>query len=125
MFSANFLASTQGLLVSASCSAVSLLVRCSALPLPNANASQETLLSGENPFSINKKDTISPTTDPITKFAVADRLFKIVGNPTLPSKVKERALYTLGLMCCGERLPFAKQIVIGFLQMAKDVSVVF
>ncbi|CAH2075093.1 unnamed protein product, partial [Iphiclides podalirius] len=119
---ANYLASPQTLLVSASVSAVSLLVRCSALPLPDCSESQAALLKADNPFSINKKDAppLTSATDDVTKFAVAERLFRIVGNPTLPSKVKERALQSLGLMCCGERLSFARQIVMGFLQMAKD-----
>ncbi|CAH0699772.1 unnamed protein product [Spodoptera exigua] len=116
---ANFLASSQTLLVSTSCSAISLLARCSGLPLPTSSTKQDTLLQGENPFNINKSDMNVDDND-VTKFTVADRLFKVVGNAKLPSKLKERALYTLGLLCCGERLPFAKQIVMGFLQMAKD-----
>lgn len=116
---ANFLASSQTMLVSTSCSAISLLARCSGLPLPPSSAKQDALLQGDNPFNINKSDTNVDDND-VTKFAVADRLFKVVGNAKLPSKLKERALYTLGLLCCGERLPFAKQIVMGFLQMAKD-----
>ncbi|KAH9632202.1 hypothetical protein HF086_015234 [Spodoptera exigua] len=116
---ANFLASSQTLLVSTSCSAISLLARCSGLPLPTSSTKQDALLQGENPFNINKSDTNVDDND-VTKFTVADRLFKVVGNAKLPSKLKERALYTLGLLCCGERLPFAKQIVMGFLQMAKD-----
>ncbi|XP_075970288.1 proteasome-associated protein ECM29 homolog [Anticarsia gemmatalis] len=114
---ANFLSSPQTLLINSSVSAISLLVRCSGLPLPDSSSKQATHLQGENPFNINSNDV---TDDDVTKFLVADRLFKIVGNAKLPSKVKERALYTLGLMCCGERLSFAKQIVMGFLQMAKD-----
>ncbi|XP_026729465.1 proteasome-associated protein ECM29 homolog [Trichoplusia ni] len=116
---ANFLASSQTLLISTSCSAISILSRVSGLPLPVASVKQEGLLKSENPFNINKSDTHIPDSE-VTKFAVADRLFKIVGNAKLPSKLKERALYTLGLLCCGERLSFAKQIVMGFLQMAKD-----
>ncbi|KAL0840590.1 hypothetical protein ABMA28_015796 [Loxostege sticticalis] len=117
---ANFLISQQTLLVSTSCSAVSLLARCSGLPLPNASEKQSASLLAENPFNVNKSDTNLDSTDEVTKFTVAERLFKIVGNAKLPSKVKERSLYTLGLLCCGERLSFAKQIVMGFLQMAKD-----
>ncbi|CAG5035645.1 unnamed protein product [Parnassius apollo] len=115
---ANFLASPLTLLVSTSCNSVSLLVRCSALPLPNTNTGQDSMLQADNPFNINQKD-YNPD-QVVTKYTVAERLFRIVGNHTLPSKVKERALFTLGLMCCGERLPFAKQIVKGLLQMAKD-----
>lgn len=115
---ANFLVSPQTLLVTTSVSAVSLLVRCSGLPLPDTSSKQNTFLQSDNPFNINKSNAES--CDDVTKFLVADRLFKIVGNAKLPSKVKERALYTLGLMCCGEQLSFAKQIVMGFLQMAKD-----
>lgn len=120
-FSANFLADSHALLVSTSCAAVSLLARCSGLPLPNFSPKQESLLQTDNPFNINKNDAID-TDDVVTKYTVADRLFKIVGNAKLPSKVKEKALFSLGLLCCGERFPFAKQIVKGFLQMAKDVS---
>nr|XP_049703179.1 proteasome adapter and scaffold protein ECM29 [Helicoverpa armigera] len=116
---ANFLSSPQPLLVSSSCSAISLLARCSGLPLPNTSAKQDELLNSDNPFNVNKSDSNVEEGD-VTKFIVADRLFKIVGNAKLPSKLKERALFTLGLLCCGERLPFAKQIVMGFLQMAKD-----
>ncbi|XP_026485739.2 proteasome-associated protein ECM29 homolog [Vanessa tameamea] len=116
---ANFLASSQTLLVSTSCTAISLLVRCSALPLPNISPRQESLLQSDNPF---KSDQSNATIldDEVTKFSVAERMFRIVENAKLPSKVKERSLFTLGLMCCGERIPFAKQIVQGFLQMAKD-----
>ncbi|KAG6456419.1 hypothetical protein O3G_MSEX009728 [Manduca sexta] len=113
------LAGPQVLLVSTSCSAVAVLVRCSGLPLPTATPNQEALLQSDNPFSVNKPDA-DDVGDVITKFTVADRLFRIVGNAKLPSKLKEKALRTVGLMCCGERLPFAKQIVMGFLQMAKD-----
>lgn len=121
-FSVNYLTNPQTLLVSTSCSAVSLLSRCSGLPLPNSSPKQDTHLKSDNPFNINKNESDN-FDDAITKYAVADRLFKIVGNAKLPSKVKEKALYTLGLLCCGERFPFAKEIVKGFLQMAKDVSV--
>ncbi|XP_032510836.2 proteasome adapter and scaffold protein ECM29 [Danaus plexippus] len=116
---ATFLCHSQSLLVSTSCIAMSLLVRCTSLPLPNISSKQEQLLNSENPFKINQADVVMPD-DEVTKFSVADRLFKIVGNAKLPSKVKERSLYNLGLMCCGERLSFAKQIVKGFLQMARD-----
>ncbi|XP_060801096.1 proteasome-associated protein ECM29 homolog [Amyelois transitella] len=112
---ANFLISPQTLLVNTSCNAVSLLSRCAGLPLPNTTPAQDALMQQDNPFS-----SADDSNDVITKFTVADRLFKIVGNAKLPSKVKERALFTLGLLCCGERLSFAKQIVKGFLQMAKD-----
>ncbi|XP_037874946.1 proteasome adapter and scaffold protein ECM29 isoform X1 [Bombyx mori] len=115
---ANFLISPQTLLVSASCTAISLLARCSGLPLPNTSPKEDTLIQSDNPFNVNK--TMDDSNDVVTKFTVAQRLFKIVGNAKLPSKIKERALYTLGLMCCGERLSFAKQIVMGFLEMAKD-----
>ncbi|CAH4007387.1 unnamed protein product [Pieris brassicae] len=110
----NFLSNAQSLLVAASVIAVSVLVRSSALPLPNSSSKQDELLQTENPFSKDGHD------GDVTKFLVADRLFKIVGNAKHPSKVKERSLFTLGLMCCGERLVFAKQLVKGFLQMAKD-----
>ncbi|XP_072940517.1 proteasome adapter and scaffold protein ECM29 [Epargyreus clarus] len=116
---ANALANPQTLLVGISCTAVSILVRNAALPLPNTSSKQDLLMQDENRFNINKIDT-NVDNDVVTKFSVAERLFKIVGNAKLPSKVKERALFTLGLMCCGERLPFASQIVKGFLQMAKD-----
>ncbi|XP_052738355.1 proteasome-associated protein ECM29 homolog [Bicyclus anynana] len=116
---ANFLSNAQTLLVSTSCTAISLLVRCSALPLPNCSSQQEALIASDNPFKVNQND-LTVTDEEVTKFSVADRLFKIVGNAKIPSKVKERALYTLGLMCTGERFVFSKQIVKGFLQMAKD-----
>ncbi|CAH0727922.1 unnamed protein product, partial [Brenthis ino] len=116
---ANLLSCPQILLNSISCTAISILVRCTALPLPNISSKQESLVQTENPFKINQSDNTN-VDDEITKFSVADKLFKIVGNAKIPSKVKERSLFTLGLMCCGERLSFAKEIVKGFLQMAKD-----
>ncbi|XP_039748644.1 proteasome-associated protein ECM29 homolog [Pararge aegeria] len=116
---ANFLSHAQTLLVSTSCTAISILVRCSALPLPNSSPNQDSLMVSENPFKINQSDSAISEGE-VTKFSVAERLFKIVGNAKIPSKVKERSLYTLGLMCTGERLVFSKQIVRGFLQMAKD-----
>lgn len=109
------------MLVSSSCTAISILVRYTALPLPNVSQKQQSLIQTDNPFKINESD-ITLVDEEVTKFYVADKLFKIVGNAKIPSKVKERSLFTLGLMCCGERLSFAKEIVKGFLQMAKDVS---
>ncbi|KAI5643789.1 hypothetical protein NE865_04185 [Phthorimaea operculella] len=116
---ANFLDHQQTLLVSTSCSAVSILARCSGLPLPNYTPSQENTLKSDTPFKSDKVEQDSDTDD-VTKYTVAKRLFGIVDNAKLPSKVKERALYTLGLLCCGERFPFAKEIVKGFMLMAKN-----
>lgn len=121
LLSANFLSSPQVMLISTSCTAISILVRYTALPLPNISQKQEALIQTDNPFKINQSD-FTIIDEEITKFSIADKLFKIVGNAKIPSKVKERSLFTLGLMCCGERLSFAKEIVKGFLQMAKDVS---
>lgn len=120
--SAKLLSNQQTLLVNTSCSAITLLIRCEALPLPNTSSKEDALFESENPFDINKQEN---SQNEITKFSVAHKLFAIVGNPKLPSKLKERALKTLGLMCCSERLVFSKQIVKGFLQMAKDVSFLF
>ncbi|CAH0749868.1 unnamed protein product [Diatraea saccharalis] len=117
---ANLLISPLTLLVSTSVTAISLLARCSGMPVPDYTTKQNAQLQSDNPFNINKSDANIDSEDEITKFTIADRLFRIVGNAKLPSKVKERSLYTLGLLCCGERLTFAKQIVMGFLQMAKD-----
>lgn len=107
------------------CTNIALLARCSGLPLPESSASQQKLTQADNPFNIGKNttDTDLNANEEVTKFTVVDRLFKVVGNAKLSSKTKEKALLTLGLLCCGERFPFAKQIVQGFLQMAKDVSV--
>lgn len=116
---ANFLSSPQVMLISTSCTAIPILVRYTALPLPNISQKQESLIQTDNPFKINQSDS-TIIDEEITKFSIADKLFKIVGNAKIPSKVKERSLFTLGLMCCGERLSFAKEIVKGFLQMAKD-----
>lgn len=69
---ANFLASTQTLLVSTSCSSISLLARCSGLPLPKTSTKQDATLQSENPFNINKSDTNIDDVD-VTKFTVADR----------------------------------------------------
>ncbi|XP_053602483.1 proteasome adapter and scaffold protein ECM29 isoform X2 [Plodia interpunctella] len=112
---ANFLISPQSLVVNTSCGAVALLCRRSGLPLPNTSPKQDALMQSENPLKATWDSD-----DVVTKFTVAERLFAIVGNAKLPSKVKEKALYTLGLLCCGERLTFAQQIVKGFLLMAKD-----
>ncbi|KAJ2947108.1 hypothetical protein O0L34_g16457 [Tuta absoluta] len=116
---ANFLDHQQTLLVSTCCSAVSLLARCSGLPLPNYTPNQQQTLKSVIPFKSDKVEQDSDTDD-VTKYTVAKRLFGIVDNAKLPSKVKERALYTLGLLCCGERFPFAKEIVKGFMLMAKN-----
>ncbi|XP_063621128.1 proteasome-associated protein ECM29 homolog [Cydia splendana] len=113
---AKFLSNPQTLLVSTSVSAISLLARVGPLPLPDSDPKQAATIQSDTPFNVNKTDI----EDTVNKFTVADSLFRIVGNAKLPSKIKERALYTLGLLCCGERFPFAKQIVKGFLQMAKD-----
>ncbi|KAI8428500.1 hypothetical protein MSG28_007292 [Choristoneura fumiferana] len=112
-----YLSNPQTLLVSTSCSAISLLARVGALPLPDSHPKQDPTIQSETPFNVNKTDIDTHT---VTKFTVAESLFRIVGNAKLPSKIKERALYTLGLLCSGHRFPFAKQIVKGFLQMAKD-----
>lgn len=110
------------MLVSAACTNVALLVRTNSLPFPDSTPEVKDRINSDNPFDIGKNNTEVTDVSPVSKFSVIDKLFKIVHNAKLSSKIKEKALFNLGIICCGERFPYARHIIGGFLLMAKEVS---
>lgn len=108
-------------MISTAVTALALLVRSNGLPLLDATEDQKKLLASEDPFDLNTNHTWTEDSQ-VTKYIIVQDLFKVVGNPKLPSKVRERALLSIALMCCGEQLHFSKEIIKAFLRMAKDVS---
>ncbi|CAB3243794.1 unnamed protein product [Arctia plantaginis] len=118
---ANFLESADSMMISTAVTAIALLVRSNGLPVLDATEDQRKLLSSEDPFDLN---TNHPWTEDneVTKYIIVQDLFRVVANAKLPSKVRERALLSIGLMCCGEQLQFSKEIIKAFLRMAKDTK---
>lgn len=58
----------------------------------------------------------------ISKLTVVNRLFAVLKSAKFTSKIKEKATTALGLICIGEHFPHSKEIVKGFLEMAKEVN---
>ncbi|XP_066994237.2 proteasome adapter and scaffold protein ECM29 isoform X2 [Anabrus simplex] len=85
------------LLLGAACISVGELARCFALPLP----------AGSNDTKTGKLDIVK-------------KLQGIVNNTKLTTKVKERAAMTLGFLCVGEIFPHSREVIQGFLDLAKD-----
>lgn len=119
-----FLTNSHSMVVSNGCSNIALLARTSALPLPNCTPEEENKSHSDNPFDIgkSKSEVDSASTNTITKFTIVYRLFHVIHDTKLSYKTKEKAIYALGALCCGEKFPFAKHIIGGFLLMAKNVS---
>lgn len=92
-------------ILSAGCIAIGLLGRCA-------------------PLCLDKDDIgVGNSNSEITsKLDVVNRLLEIMNNVKLPSKVRERAAKTLGLICVGEIFPYTRQVLEGLLKTAKDVS---
>lgn len=91
-------------MVSAACNSIGLLGRCAPLPLEDSSKISKTE-SGQ-----------------YTKIDVVNQLLEIMNNVKLPSKVRERAARSLGLICVGELFPHTKVVLEGLLKTAKDVS---
>lgn len=90
--------------MSAACTAVGLLGRCAPL-LFEAEA-----------------DVQNSNAEITSKQSVVEKLLEIMNNKKLPSKVRERAAKSLGLICVGEIFPYTRQVLEGLLNTAKDVS---
>lgn len=89
---------------SAACQALSQLSRVTALPLP------ENLPEGDEALS---------------KRSLVDRLMAIVKANKSGSKVKERAISACGHLCLGEEFPYAETILRKFLELSKEVIIIF
>lgn len=84
------------MMVSAACVSIGLLGRCAPLPL--------------------KSD------DDFSKARLVTKLLEVMNNVKLPSKTRERAAKTLGLICAGEVFPQTRQVIDGLLKTAKDTK---
>ncbi|PNF26280.1 hypothetical protein B7P43_G02686 [Cryptotermes secundus] len=92
------------LLVLASCIAIGELARCAPLPLP----------SGSSSASAEDKNMA------IWKLDLVKKLFAIMNNGKITTKVKEHAAMAAGFLCVGEEFPHSRDIIQGFLDMAKE-----
>ncbi|XP_012265500.2 proteasome adapter and scaffold protein ECM29 [Athalia rosae] len=93
-----FLSDNNASLVSAACEGIGLLGKTTSLPIPAEE--------GEEP----------------NKAAVVTKLFGILNNVKLSSKVKEKAALSLGFICVGEEFPHTRSIVQKFVDMAKETK---
>lgn len=91
------------LLVLASCIAIGKLACCAALPLPSGSSSA----SEDKSAAVWKLDLVK-------------KLFAIMNNGKLTTKVKEQAAIAAGFLCVGEEFLHSRDIIQGFLDMAKE-----
>lgn len=105
-----FLSNTNHLLVSAACNAIGLIAKKASLPLEDGD---ENLGSPDPKRSTNNK---------YTKMDIVNQLFTIMNNSKTPSRNREKAAKTLGLLCIGECFPHTKFIMQGFLNTAKETK---
>lgn len=105
-----FLSHTNSLLVSAACNAIGLIAKTVSLPLEDG---VENLGSPDPKRSANNK---------FNKMEIVNQLFTIMNDAKVPSRIREKAARTLGLLCIGECFPHTKFIMQGFLNTAKEVS---
>lgn len=101
------------MLMGAACTSLGLIGKSTSLPLENGNTSN------------GSPDAKRPAIGKITKFDVLTQLLEIMKNGKLPSKVRERAARSLGLLCVGEDFPFTKEVIQGLLDTAKEVGFFF
>lgn len=106
-----FLSHANSLLVSAACNSIGLIAKTVALPLDDGD---ENLGSPDPKRSTNNK---------YTKMDIVNQLFTIMNNSKMPSRNREKAARTLGLLCIGECFPHTKFIMQGFLNTAKEVRI--
>ncbi|KDR13581.1 proteasome-associated protein ECM29 homolog isoform X2 [Zootermopsis nevadensis] len=92
------------MLVLAACIAIGELAHCTALPLPSGPS----LVSAED-----RSMTMS-------KLDLVKKLFAVMNNTKLSTKVKEHAAKAAGFLCVGEEFPHSRDIIQGFLDMAKE-----
>ncbi|XP_034253765.1 proteasome adapter and scaffold protein ECM29 [Thrips palmi] len=95
----SFLENSSPILVGGACSALGLLARCAELPLTSGKGSDE-----KEPGKLD----------------ILLKLQSIMNNSKIPAKVKERAVKAIGHMCVGESFPHTKEVIEGFLAMAKE-----
>lgn len=107
-----FLTSQNQLLVSAACVAIGQLGRCAGLPIPDGKVSKS-----------GSPDAKRATGSGLGKAQVMEQLMAAMTNVKLSSKVRERAAKSLGLLCVGEQFPHTREVIQGFLDVAKEVCV--
>ncbi|KAJ1522342.1 hypothetical protein ONE63_002635 [Megalurothrips usitatus] len=95
----SFLDNSSHILVGGACSALGLLARCAELPLSAGKGSDEKIPG---------------------KMDILLKLQSIMSNSKLTAKVKERAVKAAGHLCVGETFPHSKEVIEGFLGMAKE-----
>ncbi|KAK9746868.1 Proteasome stabiliser [Popillia japonica] len=106
----SFLNQQNVMLMGAACTSLGLIGKSTSLPLENGNTSN------------GSPDAKRPAIGKITKFDVLTQLLEIMKNGKLPSKVRERAARSLGLLCVGEDFPFTKEVIQGLLDTAKETK---
>lgn len=109
-----FVTNQNQLLVSAACIAIGQLGRCTALPIPDGKVARS-----------GSPDAKRPAGSGLSKAQVMEQLMVAMTNAKLSSKVRERAAKSLGLLCVGEQFPHTREVIQGFLDVAKEVIFVF
>lgn len=99
------------MLVSAAALAFGLIAKSSELPL-DMGVSEK----------IGSPDAKRPANGKVTKMQIVNQLFDVMNNVKYPSKVRERAAKSLGLICVGEEFTNTKEVIQGLLNTAKETK---
>ncbi|XP_046388790.1 proteasome adapter and scaffold protein ECM29-like [Ischnura elegans] len=109
-----FLENSQPLLVTAACTAIGELGRCSPLPIPDGDSAQGS--------SQETQSAATSQSNTLTKLEIVNKLATVLKNPKISSKVKEEAAKAVGYLCVGQRFSHRRQIINNFFDMAKDTK---
>lgn len=109
-FLASFLLHQNYTLVGAACTSIGLIAKSTGLPIENGVKS-----------NLGSPEAKKPAIGRVTKLEVMTQLLAVMSNSKNPSKVRERAARSLGLLCIGEDFPFVREVIDGLLDTAKEV----
>lgn len=110
LFSVPFLKHQNRGLVSAACASIGALGKTYSLPIESGK-----------PMKQGSPDPKRPATDTVTKMDIVRSLLDVMNNTKLPTKVREKAAKSLGLLCIGEIFPHTQGVLQGLLSTAKEV----
>ncbi|XP_071444179.1 proteasome adapter and scaffold protein ECM29-like [Hetaerina americana] len=109
-----FLENSQSLLVSAACTAVGELGRCSPLPIPDDGSEQNS--------SLEATSSNGAQSNSLSKLEIVKKLGAVLKNPKISSKVKEEAAKAAGYLCVGQKFSHRRDIINIFFDMARDTK---
>lgn len=99
------------MLVGAACDSIGFISHCTSLPLEDGEKIQN-----------GSPDAKRPANNAPRKNYLVNILLDIMNNTKLTTKLREKSIKTLGLLCVGEKFTHVQDILQGLLNTAKDTK---